>query len=90
MAKGGSGDVLSGYIAGLASYSKKILEAACIGTFVLGVSAELVGDDYSLTPSDVIDGIHKALDEIINGDGKFDEEAKRRYFSDYDESIDEE
>ena len=56
-AKGGSGDVLSGLIAGLCAQGAGVFESACAGAYLAGRSAELAREkigEYSLTAIDVI------------------------------------
>lgn len=56
-AKGGSGDVLSGAIAGLCASMLSAYDGACAAAFLCGRAAELATaeiGEYSLTPSDVI------------------------------------
>lgn len=57
LSKGGSGDVLSGLIAGLMASGASVAEGAKIGAYLLGKSAEIASKDqgeYSTTPTDVI------------------------------------
>ena len=57
LAKGGSGDVLSGLIAGLMASGASVLDGARLGAYLLGKSAELASKDLgerSATPTDVI------------------------------------
>ena len=64
LAKGGSGDVLTGLILGLLAQGIESYEAACAGSFILGVSAERA---YSLLgvrmliASDVIDVVTETI-----------------------------
>lgn len=56
-AKGGTGDVLSGLIAGLCAQGMNCFDAATLGSYLLGVSAEIAAkkiSEYSATPSDFI------------------------------------
>ena len=56
-AKGGSGDVLSGVIAGLCAQGLSAFDGACAGAYLTGRAAELACekiDEYALLPSDVI------------------------------------
>lgn len=56
-AKGGSGDVLAGVIAGLAASGLSCVDAACAGSFLCGVAAEKAAEklsEYAMLPSDVI------------------------------------
>lgn len=63
-AKAGSGDVLSGVIAGLCASGLSCFDAACAGSLLCGVAAELavkeIGE-YSLLASDVIHYLGKAF-----------------------------
>lgn len=69
-AKGGSGDVLAGVIAGLCGSGAPVLNSACLGAYLVGVSAEIgveeVGE-YSLTATDLIKNLGKAFLSIGNG-----------------------
>lgn len=63
LAKGGSGDVLTGLIGGLLGQGMKPTAAACLGAFVHGLAADLAageGSVRSITPSDVIGHFGKA------------------------------
>lgn len=56
-AKGGSGDVLSGVIAGLCAMGLCAYDAGALGAYLCGMAAELLSEfqgEYSLTPSDII------------------------------------
>lgn len=60
LAKGGSGDVLSGLIASLLSQGYSPLDAAINGSLAHAKAAlNYSGADYSLTPDDLIEGICK-------------------------------
>ena len=62
LAKGGSGDVLAGIIAGLLAQGYTPLEAAKNGTLIHTKLAELYnGSDFSLTPTLLIDMIPKLV-----------------------------
>ena len=57
LAKGGTGDVLSGFIGGLIAQGVKPYLAACVGVYMHGKIAELIKSDktvYSLLPQDLI------------------------------------
>ena len=56
MTVGGSGDVLSGIIAGLLSKNKNILESACAGAFVNGSAGKLLQKEFGnhILASDII------------------------------------
>lgn len=56
-AKGGTGDVLSGVIAGLCASGLSVFDGACAGAYVVGYAAEIAGEkisEYSLTATDLI------------------------------------
>ncbi len=64
LAKGGSGDVLSGVIAGFGAQGQTLLNAALAGAYIVGVAAELCEKElgqYSVTASDVINRIAFAI-----------------------------
>lgn len=56
-AKGGSGDVLSGLIGGLCAQELSVFDGALLGSYLLGVSAEIASEKYSefsANPTDFI------------------------------------
>lgn len=56
-AKGGTGDVLSGVIAGLCASGLSTFDGACAGAYAVGYAAEIAGEkisEYSLTATDLI------------------------------------
>ncbi len=74
-AKGGSGDVLSGVLAGLTAGGAPLLHATIVGAYLTGKAAEIavkeVGE-YSLLASDVLENLGKAflsLTENANENG---------------------
>lgn len=67
MAKGGSGDVLAGIVAGAVNLTKSCLNGCLLASFIhgfAGKSAENEKTEYSMTPSDIIDNIYKAFIEL--------------------------
>ncbi len=57
LAKGGTGDILTGFIGGLVAQGLKPDLAACVGVYIHGKSGELVAKDktvFSLLPQDLI------------------------------------
>ena len=67
LAKGGSGDVLSGIILGLLA-KNSIYDSAVIGSYILGRSAELLQEEltcYSVIASDVVNKIPYVIKEIM-------------------------
>ncbi len=64
LAKGGSGDVLSGVIAGLCAQGLSAFDGACLGAYAVGKAAELAAQqltEYALTATDVVACLSKAL-----------------------------
>lgn len=64
MARGGSGDVLTGLIAGLIQQTSDTFTAVCTAAYIHGGTADFVTKKYgslSATPSRVIDNIHNYL-----------------------------
>jgi len=64
LAKGGSGDVLSGIICGLMAQGYQPIEAARLGVYVHGLAADLARTNYSsysINPLMVVDHISAAL-----------------------------
>lgn len=60
LAKGGSGDALAGIIASLAAQGLKLKDAAAVGVYIHGHSADTVAEQHSKTgmlPSDVIENL---------------------------------
>ncbi len=65
MSKAGSGDVLGGILAGIASRVDDLVEACASGCYVFGKAGELASEkqnDYTMTASDII----SALPMVIN------------------------
>ena len=68
LAKGGTGDVLSGFIGGLIAQRLKPYLAACVGVYIHGKTAELVTKDktvFSLLPQDLISYLPQAIKTYI-------------------------
>lgn len=64
LAKGGSGDMLSGYICGTAARGVDLFGAACCAAFTMGLSAEMCSKektDYCVTAKDIIKNLHNAV-----------------------------
>lgn len=71
LAKGGSGDVLTGFIGGFIAQGYSLTEASILGTYLHGYVADTWIErhtDMDLLACDLIDGSGEALREI--GDGK--------------------
>ncbi|NCA66970.1 MAG: NAD(P)H-hydrate dehydratase [Clostridia bacterium] len=68
MAKGGSGDLLSGIIGGLMARKINVLTAASCGAYIAGKAAEMAlqdGNEYSLLPSETAVFVAKWLTKLI-------------------------
>jgi len=58
LAKGGSGDVLTGLIGALLAQGYNPLDAAINGTLAHALASRMVDvDDFALTPSDLIEAV---------------------------------
>lgn len=69
LAKGGSGDMLSGYICGTAARGIDAFDAAVCSAYTLGVSAEISSEqktDYCTTAKDILNNLHKAVKQLTN------------------------
>ncbi len=69
MATAGSGDVLSGIIAGLLSQGMNNYDAASVGAFIHGLAGDLasyVKTEYGVTASDIVENIPGAFKKIID------------------------
>jgi len=68
MAKGGSGDVLSGIIASLMCQGMDAFSAAALGAYIHGRSGEIASESlgmYSVLAGDICDNIGKAISSIL-------------------------
>lgn len=74
LAKGGSGDILTGFIGGLVSQGYPPLEAAITGVFLHGYMAdrwvEFGGNEMDLLAGDLLDGLGSVISEIGRGEGR--------------------
>lgn len=67
MAKGGSGDVLTGIIAGILAQEKDSYKAACLGVYLHGLAGDIAKEkkgSYSVLASDLIDALSDVCKEI--------------------------
>ncbi len=75
LSKGGSGDLLSGMIAGLTpSLNGNLYQAACLGAYIHGLTAELVSSrfsEYSTLPSDCAENIGYIIKAITESEWVF-------------------
>ena len=66
-AKGGSGDVLSGFVGGLCAQGLSAFDGALLGAYLVGVSAEIATEkysEYSATPTDFISCFGEAFNSL--------------------------
>lgn len=69
LSKGGSGDILSGIIAGITARNNELFSDVASSAFLLGIAGEICSkkfNDYSTTPSEVIGCIHNAIDFLAD------------------------
>ncbi|MCK8826178.1 NAD(P)H-hydrate dehydratase [Natroniella acetigena] len=70
LATGGSGDLLTGMIAGLAVQGLELVTATLIAVYLHGFAGDLAKDkltEYSLIPSDLLDYLPQAIKKIRRG-----------------------
>ena len=68
LAKAGTGDVLTGIIAGLLAQKMEPLDAAILGTYIHGLSGDYAAEDltkYSVLATNVIEYLPFAINEIM-------------------------
>jgi hydroxyethylthiazole kinase-like uncharacterized protein yjeF len=64
LAKGGSGDVLSGLIAGIIARGEDLFESVAVSAYLFGLSADIAvqeQNEYTITATDVINAMPKAI-----------------------------
>lgn len=69
MASGGSGDVLTGMIAGFIGQTGSLLDAACLGVYLHGCAGDLAAAEktqISMLPTDLIEKIPAAIKALEN------------------------
>lgn len=69
MAKAGSGDVLTGMIAGIAAQGAELFEAACLGVHLHGLSGDIsaqILSQYCVMAKDLIDNIPVAVKKYLS------------------------
>lgn len=67
LAKGGSGDVLAGFVAGLMAQGAGAGDAATLAAFLHGASGERAAkerSDYSVLPAEIADGVGQVIMEL--------------------------
>ena len=70
LAKGGSGDILTGFIGGFASQGHSLLDASLLGTYLHGYLADTWVEhntDMDLLASDLLAGVGSAIRDIRDG-----------------------
>lgn len=67
LATGGSGDVLTGIIAGLAAQEISLQEAAVCGVYLHGLAAELSGVDIGLAAGEIAQYLPQARKQVLHG-----------------------
>ena len=68
MAKGGSGDVLTGIVAALLAQGATAVRAAAVGVWLHGRAGDLAAErltPYGMTPEDVVSSLPAAIGEIL-------------------------
>lgn len=68
MSKGGSGDCLSGFAAGLLNRNEEPLFCVAVAAYLFGKAGEIAAkaqNSYTITPSDIIAAIPKAINKIL-------------------------
>ncbi|MBQ9486018.1 MAG: NAD(P)H-hydrate dehydratase [Clostridia bacterium] len=68
MAKGGSGDVLSGFAAGLLSRNEEPFFCVAVAAYLFGKAGEAAAKEqnsYSMTATDIISNLPKAINSVI-------------------------
>ena len=68
LAKGGSGDMLSGIIAGLLARCDNVTLSCACGSYIMGRAAEIAvkdANEYTVTATDVIKALPQAINSLI-------------------------
>lgn len=68
LAKAGSGDVLSGVIAGVTARNDNVLGAAVSSCYIFGLAAEIAvkkQNEYVVTATDVIGSLGDAINSVV-------------------------
>ena len=69
LATAGSGDVLTGIIAGLLAQGLSLADAARLGVYIHGLAGDMVADkktEYGMIASDVLEAIPEATQSLLN------------------------
>ena len=70
LAKGGSGDILTGFIGGLAAQAFALTDAACAGVYLHGYIADSWLEEHTdmdLVAGDLLSGLSKTIRDLRNG-----------------------
>jgi NAD(P)H-hydrate epimerase len=70
LAKGGSGDILTGFVGGLASQGYSLVESTLLGAYLHGYMADTwveANSDMDLLALDLLTGLGRAIEDIRNG-----------------------
>jgi NAD(P)H-hydrate epimerase len=73
LAKGGSGDILTGFVGGILSQGYNMVESSLLGTYLHGYIADtwVEGNtDMDLLAGDLLDGVGEAARDIRNGNDR--------------------
>lgn len=69
MAKGGSGDVLSGFVGGVVARNKELIESVCSACYVFGRAGEIAQSNdsaYTITASDIVKNLGNAINSLVD------------------------
>ena len=72
MAKGGSGDILAGMIAGFTAQKIPLKESCIIATYIHGLAGDIAKSEYteiSMLPTDIVNAIPKAFKFLTKAEG---------------------
>jgi len=89
LATAGSGDVLTGIVAGIMAQGLSVEETAILAPYIHGLAGDIASDDinsYSITASDIINYLPVAIKQLIERKGILNVKSKgfdvkKRYYS---------
>ncbi len=67
MSKGGTGDCLTGVVAGLVAQGMDIFDAACLGAYINGLAGEIAAQErgaYGVLATDIADNVPQIMEEL--------------------------